>query len=216
MERFRELKAHDMEVLKDRNSARDDLKALRGAVAETLVMAGTLHAALESPARAEELWVRAASLDPRNVPGRLRLAARCQKDNRLKEALKWCRELCALEPAKVHHFLNAGLLNARLGRFEDAERAFLAAMGLSPGNPWPCRDLARLYLSQERNLARARELAQQAVDLEPSAQSYFILSWACDRGGDLPAALDAMQKAVELAPDNPEFRRKYDQLASRR
>lgn len=216
MERFQELKARDMKVLKDRNSARDDLKALRTAVAEALVTAGKLHAALENPGRAKELWVRAAGLDPHNVAGRLQLAAWCQQTNRPEEALKWCQQLCALEPGNVRHFLNAGLLNARLGHFEGAEKAFLAARRLAPANPWPCRDLARLYLSRGSNHARARKLAEEAVGLDPSARNYFILSWACDRGGDLPAALEAMQRALELDPDNPEFRSKYEQLASRR
>ena len=104
---------------------------------------------------------------------------------------------------------------ARLNRFEEAERAFLDAGSLAPDNPWPCRDLARLYLSSRKNLARARELAQRAVNLAATAPNYFVLSWACEAEGDLPGALRAMEQAVELAPNDPELRRKYELLQSR-
>jgi tetratricopeptide (TPR) repeat protein len=192
------------------------LKGIRQSVAETLASAGRVYGANGNSRRAEDLWSRAAVVDPANITCRLELAAHYLATNRLPEALDKYGELAALEPRNPVHHLNAGLIHARLKRYDAAESSFRKALELKPDSSWACRDLAQLYLTAGKNLPEARRLASKAVELEPTAQNHFILSWACDKSGDLPAALAAIQKALDLEPQNQRYVRVYEDLRSRK
>ena len=67
MATFKRLKARDMETLKDRNEAFDDLIAMRKDAAETMMLAGEAYQASGKLDRAAQLQQRAAELDPTNA-----------------------------------------------------------------------------------------------------------------------------------------------------
>jgi cytochrome c-type biogenesis protein CcmH/NrfG len=72
-----------------------------------------------------------------------------------------------------------------------------------------------LYLRRRLKLPEARQLAEKAVALEPTALNYFVLSRAYDQNGDPGRAVSALQKAVELEPANSSYRQTYERLRAR-
>ena len=92
-----------------------------------------------------------------------------------------------MEPTDPSHQLNLGNLCTRLRRGDAATEAFRAAL----------------------------ELAEAAVDRDPSASNYFLLSVACDRTGHLERALTSIRQAVELAPENRQYQQLFQLLQKR-
>jgi Flp pilus assembly protein TadD len=74
-----------------------------------------------------------------------------------------------------------------------------------PENPIAMNNLAWLYL--ETGDPRAKETAEKAVALAPDAPAIIdTLAWILVRGGEAQQALDLLQKATTLAPQEPEIR----------
>ena len=209
---FKKLKAEDMKTLKDRNDAYNDLVEMRKGVAETYVHAGQMHEARASVRKAEELLKRAATLNPKNTVCLMTLASLYQRSNRTGEALDVHKRISEIEPANPICYLNIGIFSARLKRFGEAEAAFGKVITLAPTSSSGYRELARLYLRSNKKLPEARVLAEKAVSFDGSAEDYYVLSWACGRNSDSAAALAAIKKAVELEPDNPQYKRIYEQI----
>ena len=61
-----------------------------------------------------------------------------------------------------------------------------------------------------------QELAEKAVSLKPTAPNYFIFGVACSKNSDRSNALLAIEKAIELDPDNLRYRRRYNQVKGRK
>ncbi len=136
-EKFRELKARDWETLPNRAEAALQLKLLiplRRDVAQTHTNVGLFYGDRGNSRQAEEHWLRAAVLDPTNTLCRHQLASWYQSTNRNREALQLCEQLRAIDPANAVYHLHAGILNARLTRFDAALAAVKRAIQLDPDN----------------------------------------------------------------------------------
>lgn len=216
MATFKRLKAEDMKVLKDRNSAFDDLVSVRKSLAETYVEAHRLYRKRGDTQKAEELLERANALDPENTEALIELASLCAASNRMSEALELNKRVIEIEPNNTICRLNIGLCSARLRQFADAEQAFLKVIELAPNSSSGYRELALLYLRAGMRLPEAKQLAEKALMLEPIAANYFALSFARDRNGDTAGAISALKRAVELEPDNRLYRRTYELILKRK
>ncbi|UCG57765.1 MAG: tetratricopeptide repeat protein [Phycisphaerales bacterium] len=216
MATFKRLKAEDMKILKDRNSAFDDLVSVRRSLAETYVEAQRLYQKRGNPQKAEELLERAIALNPENTDSLLELAALYLASKRIPEALQLSKRASEVEPNNSICHLNIGLCSAKLRRFAEAEQAFRKAIELTPDSSSGYRELALLYLRAGRRFPDARQLAEKALELEPIAVNYFVLSFARDRNGDSPGAISALKRAVELEPGNQLYRQTYERILQRK
>jgi tetratricopeptide (TPR) repeat protein len=88
-----------------------------------------------NPRRAEELWRRAAVLDPKDLESRSHLAALYEQSHRDRDALQVCRQLRQIEPDQALRWLNVGLLEIRLNRVEEGLAAVERAFQLDPADP---------------------------------------------------------------------------------
>lgn len=215
-EKFKTLKAEDRRVLKAQKLTFDDLDAVRQTVAHTYTDAARIYHKHDFLWKAEKHWQRAAELDPNATECRLELAWLYQKNNRGPEALKIYQQLREIEPDSAIHCLNMGVLYARSRQFGAAEKAFKKTQELAPRRSWGYCGLAQLYLRMNRRLPEAKTFAQKAVELESIAPNYFVLSEACDKSGDPRGALAAIERAVELDPDNARYRRIYELIRRRK
>ncbi len=211
-DKFKQLKSADLKTSIDRSVARDDLAMMRKDVAVTYTEAALLYRRSGDGSRAERQWLRAAMLDPGNIRCRECLASSYRSTGREHAALEICGQLRKLDPQNPVYCVNLGIANARLKRFEAAEKAFLAAQQLAPQRSLGYLALAQLYLSTNRELSKARALAQEAVRLEPVALNYFVLGEAHDKNGDRQSAIIALRRAVQLDPENSIYRRSYELL----
>ncbi|MGQ9575287.1 MAG: tetratricopeptide repeat protein [Thermoguttaceae bacterium] len=191
---------------------RDDQAVLRQRLAEDYVRAGRIYARVGPGEEALACWQKAAALDPQNTESRERLVIVFEREGKLQEAMRILEELQTIQPDDAVHWINAGTLHARLKQFDKAESALRKAMELARERAEPRRALAQLFLDTGRNLPEAKALAAKAVELEPVAGNYYLLSQACLKNGDLPGALTAAQRATQLDPGNRLFREALKQI----
>lgn len=95
---------------------------------------------------------------------------------------------------------------------DKVENTFVQAIKFAPQAPGLYRELAFFYLVMNAKLTEAKELANKALSLEKSAKNYYILCVGLYKNSDKPGALKALEKAVELDPDNLRYRRMFDEV----
>lgn len=105
-----------------------------------------------------------------------------------------------------------GLYLHALGRGEEALAAMEKALELDAGNLDAANNLAWLYAEGNVHLDRALELAQRVVKERPSGNAFDTLAFVHRRRGEIAAAVQAMEKALEREPQNPTFRRRLLEL----
>jgi len=214
MNTFRELKLQEMDALKKRDKAFDDLKSVCRQVSETHTATGKLYLMNGRPAQAEQLFQRAAQLDPENVVSRMFLASLYQQIRRNEEALKLYDELISIEPGRIDHYMGKGICAATLGQLDMAERAFQEITRLYPTQAVGYRELARFYLTARIKPAEALQLARKAVGIAGSDRNLYLLSWACEINNDQQGAIDAIRRALDLQPNNEDYRNIFQRLSN--
>ena len=137
----------------------------------------------------------------------------------LKKAVSLCKELPAQPPFLVETYHLIGELQAVQENFEAAETAYLAS-----GLPKAYHALAQLYgkrglrlkphlWGECLELETAMRYAQKAIALNPNIASYYnTLALIAFRKGDYRQAEGAIRKAVELAPENRNYREGLKQI----
>ena len=193
--RFRELEAIDRQAATDRNVSEETLSGLpmlREEVAKTCIGAAQIYQVHKDFSQAQELWFRAARLDPNNTLCRTALTALYLRQGRASEAVKRFEQLAKEQPDRgVNHFYMGQLL-LELGQRDAAEQAYQKVTELSPEWPAGYRALAEFYLQAGREPVRVKTLATKVVELEPSGPNYYLLAVACAQNRDLEGARAAM------------------------
>lgn len=88
------------------------------------------------------------------------------------------------------------------GAYEEALAMFEIARGMKPGSAIPHVELARVYI-ELKDAAKAREHAEEAVDIWPSGSSAWNTLGRVELlEGDLDAAVASFERAVEENEDN--------------
>jgi tetratricopeptide (TPR) repeat protein len=214
-EKFKQLEAAIIAADRKYRQHFDDLQKIREEVAVTCIDAGRLYAGHQQYALAEPLWIRAGELDKDNPTSYKLLGALYLKQRKAVEALEQFTKLARLEPTVADHFQQLGFLEARLGNLAAAERSFKQMLAVAPQNAAGYRSLAKFYLNTKREAQRAAQLAAKAVELEPVADSYFVLGWSLAVNGRREEAAAAAQKAIQLDPNNPTYRQLHEMVRSR-
>jgi Flp pilus assembly protein TadD len=158
---------------------------------------------------AETAFRRAIELDPRDGSPWNGLGNVLQRHSRrYEEAELAYRRAIELDPAEAHPWNGLGALLAdHLKRPQEAERAYWRAIELEAQLVYPWSNLGRLL---DDDLDRSLEAAQaylQALQIDPARSADLAsLVRVCERLGksakDLPTAINLLQQARELAPDD--------------
>jgi len=212
---FERWKARDVQKIRERDQLQTDLNAFSKNLATLCAGAYRMYEPTHEDAKKEQVLKRAVALDPQNTRTKEKLAVLYGMQGRNSEALTLCREIEQIDPNNPACQYNIGRLSILMGRREDAERALQRLIVLEPKYYTGYQELARLYLRFHVNLPRARELAQKAVDLDPRADGYFVLGWACYANKDDAAAKTSLQKAMSLDPKNAAYIRCYQTVIDR-
>ncbi len=171
------------------------LYAERGAPAESLRILASLAAAV--PGRAEP-W----DLEGQVLRGQHRAAASVRA---FSAALA---RLGPSDPATWHVRDSRAAAEAQAGNPGAAEADYLAALKLAPTEPALLLDLGRFWTAQGTSLVRARQMIARAAALEPQdAAAADALGEVALREGDAPAAVRALERAVELRPEDEAINR---------
>ncbi len=204
---FQELRAAELESVErvKRNRAKrvdTDLDHAIRVVAKTRADAGRVYRGHGWLHEAEQHWLRAAALDPKNQTSRKGLVELYMQRGQREEAVEICRQLIEIAPHSALYHSNTGVLLAQLQRFDEAEQLLRKGIELAPKSASAYRSLLQFLMYGTKDFAQAKAVARQLVELEPAAGYYAILSEACDRDGDLPGALAAIARAAELDPES--------------
>ena len=211
---FTEKKKHTREDGAYGYTAQDDLFKAKQTLIGVCAGAATLFQNMNQGTLALALLQRIASLDPNDLAGQKRLAARYQALGRLPEALNQCEQIARLTPGDPTCQMLIGSLSLGLGRTVRAQAAYRQMITLAPNVSTGYVELAKISLRTGKDLAQARSLAERAVQLNPSAGHYYVLGLIHLRTGDKGAAVKALQQALQRDPANPTYQRTYDQLSS--
>lgn len=214
-QKFQQLQSATFAADREYRQHFDELENIREEVAVTCLDAGRLFATHEQLAQAEPMWKRACELNADNATSRNLLGALYLKQRKVHEALEQFKELARLEPTDAGHFQQLGFLEARLGNLAAAERYFKRVIAVAPKNAAGYRSLAKFYLNTKREAKQALQLAATAVTLEPVADSYFVLGWSHAVNGRRVEATAALEKAMQMDPNNSTYRQLHAMVRSK-
>jgi tetratricopeptide (TPR) repeat protein len=185
---------------------------VRDTVARTFFGAGQIYQAHQQPAKAAELFRKAAKLDAQTPIYRAALEAHYLQSKDLAAGAAAFEQLAAEQPDCSLNYLFLGRLRARLEQVDAAAAAYRKVQELAPDWPEGYRALAELYLRANREPAQARQLAERVVKMAPSAPNYYLLGFACAKNNDRSGAVKALEQAVKLSPGEARYRQLLDQL----
>jgi len=134
MEKFSSMATKALRDHGQRIRAFGDLVSIRQIATQTLNEAARVYLQHANPEKAEEMWRRAALLDPNATPCRTHLAQLYEQHDRLEEALAVCRQLARIDPQNADYWFNVGVLAGRLDHAGAALEAIRRAVQLDPHN----------------------------------------------------------------------------------
>ncbi|UCD51745.1 MAG: tetratricopeptide repeat protein [Phycisphaerales bacterium] len=214
--KFKELKADHREAIREADeSMLTDLECFYAGLANFCIDVQKLHQKTGGNATTSKVLETAFKLGRNNVVFLNRLAVHYSATNRIAGALALYGQIAQIDPQNASCHLNIGILALKTGRPDQAEIAFRKAIALAPDDYTGYQELVRLYLRVRRNLPQARELAQKAVDLNASGDTYYDLGLAHLANNDLDSALAALDRALEFDPTNVSYQ-KIHQLVQKR
>jgi tetratricopeptide (TPR) repeat protein len=211
-ERFKTLKASDRQRRQQGKTRNDDFAVAQRIAAITYMDIGRMYRDQGNARKAEDLLKQAAGLDPNNIICIFELASLYNTNGAPAKALQLFRKINQIQPNYPMSYFMTGILSARLKQFDDAEAAFNTVIRLTPKTSDGYRELAGLYLKTGKKMRQARQLAERAVALQPSAANYYILGWACNSDGDRATALPAAKRALTMEPGNQNYQRLYQRV----
>lgn len=100
-------------------------------------------------------------------------------------------------------FFERGVAHERAGNWARAEADFLYALELFPDQPSVLNYLGYTWTEQNRNLDRARAMIERAVAQRPNDGAFLdSLGWVMLRQGDKAGALQHLERAAQLQPED--------------
>ena len=109
-----------------------------------------------------------------------------------------------IEPRHWRLLFSRGISLERSKNWPRAEKDLLAALDLSPDEPYLLNYLGYSWVDQGVKLDDARRMIERAVELEPQSGAIVdSLGWALYRMGDYEGAVEKLERAAELEPLDP-------------
>jgi tetratricopeptide (TPR) repeat protein len=129
------------------------------------------------------------------------LAAACQAQNRLDEAVKCYKEALRFAPNSAEVYSNLGVAYEAQGRLQEAIASHREALRLKPSLAAAYNNLG-LALTAQGNLEEARTAFRDALRLQPNfALAHCNLGNVEQQQGKLSEAIACYRHALELQPD---------------
>lgn len=208
--------------------------------AENHFLLGQAYQQLQQFEPARQRYQRALQLNPQYTEACYGLVSVCVRLGQADEAARYRRQFTQMKardwrtlPDKRDYVLHqkllvkarhrtakirtdAGLLYLEQGRRQFAEGHWLRAAELDPANTACREELMTLYQQDGRN-PEAFRLCEQLLQLVPKHPQYHMCAGTLlTRMGRVAEALQAVKQAIELEPQNADFRKIYQQIQQRR
>ena len=180
--------------------------------AEAYFHLGWLYAHLRKFTDAETYLQTAIQKNRTLTPAYYGLAEVYVQQRQLGEAIAVYQQLTEVHPDDAKPWVRLGVLHLNQQQILDAITAFRKAITVDENSADAHNNLAWLYASQGKELARAIELAERAVALDANASRLDTLAYAYYRHGAYPEAEQAILRAITLEPDNAVYKERLDEI----
>ncbi len=155
------------------------------------------------PDKAMALLEEAWKLDRRNAELAFFLGETWFNDGDSGKAASALRHVLEQRPQHFDALVYSGVLENDLGRPEKAVDALKRALALRPDAFLPAFALGAIHAGAGQ-LAKAEALLKRAVKIEENPQALSLLGTIAYERGRLSDAIEALQRAVQLDPDDEE------------
>ena len=182
---------------------------------DALTTIGICQTRLGHPERATAAFERVVGLNPNGWPGWLNLGTNHMALNKFADAEMDFEKAVKLNPASEIVWFNLGVARHALGRDRDSFQALDRAHTLAPGNTqidkaWResaslLADAAAELLDKKQYAPAESLLLQIRAPLQASARWHNLLGYADFKLGKNSAALEHLQGALHMEPENEQF-----------
>ncbi len=122
-------------------------------------------------------------------------------DHRLREAKAAYRELCEADRLNADAWVRLGVINRRLGLFQESERCARQALAVQPNHATALHALGAA-LQDQRKAGEAVPCYRAALRFQPDfVDAHYFLANALRERGQLDEAVVSYRNAVRLKPD---------------
>lgn len=181
---------------------------------DALILLGNSRIALGDPQGAAQAYRRALEIVPEHAGAHLNLGNLLQQAGQIEAAVGHFERALAQEPDLPEGHNSLALLLQRLGRQDEALNHYRQALALRPDYVAAHNNLGTLY-RELGQLDLAIEHYEAASRQEPTLEALTNLAALLERANRLDAAQAAAERALGLAPGNPNARLTLTKLRSR-
>ncbi len=203
--KFEELRSKHRQKIRSHRGRYEDLAAQCDTLSNICTHVGRIYHGQGRLLEAERHWRRAAFVTPTHVDSRKALADLYSRHAKKKELISVLEQLVRIVPADASYGLQLARLYLEENQWDKAQAVLEEACRRDAQSAESRALLAELHLKADRKIDQAVALARQATELSPTAEHYWLLARACQRHGDVQAAVKALEKAVELDPGNLQY-----------
>ena len=168
------------------------------------VALGEAYAERGDTARAQQAFEAALQIEPRNADalrGACRIHLNAQSNDKVIPLLK---TLIAVTGDDADAMSQLGAAYAATSRFPEAETQFRAALKVNASHLSALTGLANVLLKNGRRDEAVPLLERVAGSATSAYEPLFLLGSEYNSSGDSEKAVAALEKAITLAPDEPE------------
>jgi tetratricopeptide (TPR) repeat protein len=168
-----------------------------------LLLAAKTYAAVGDFEKTEELLTQAIEVQPTRLQAYSLLGALYVSQGRLNEARERFEEAVRRNPNGVAVNTVLGMVFGMLQKMPEAEKQYKTVLALDPGFPIAANNLAWLYVSQNKNLDEALQLAQSAEQKMPDEASVNdTLGWIYYRKNMIDPAIRHLEVSAQKDPND--------------
>jgi Flp pilus assembly protein TadD len=145
---------------------------------------------------------------PKRFDALLRLGNYLRYKEKYKDAVEiYDRAFKRLDDIKKNDwnlFYSRGIALERSKQWDRAEKDFLEALELVPGQPYVLNYLGYSWVERKKNLAKAKKMIENAV-AQRRNDGYIVdsMGWVLFRLGEFEKAVHHLERAVQLRPHDP-------------
>lgn len=176
----------------------------RGRDEEGLLFAARTYWATGDNKRAEALFLEALMRNPNRLATYAQLGELYRREKRLDEAVTQFERLREKDPKSPTASTMLGMIHEQRGDKAAAERDYQKALAIDSTAPIAANNLAWLYVSSNRQLEQAQQLAQTALQQLPDEPNVAdTLGWIYVQRKLDTLAIPQLERSVRQLPQNP-------------
>ncbi len=172
-------------------------KEIRRTASTVFTEAATVYFRQKDNMQTERLLMRCVALAPKDMSGLRALADLYFKTKMLAEERVVRERILDLGSLDFRDCVDLAKVCAQLQDSSSAEASLKLAMTLNPSAIEPYATLAQFHL-QSGELDKARWFAQQAIEMQPTAEGFRFLATICQKQNDELGASQALKFAQQL------------------